>query len=141
MVLPSRVNSSLEALTLGSSPALNGTTVQRHVTPGKATTYTPVRPFKVESRSVSQAIGEVRKPYSALFIFQTTPSATTFVSTRIFGGLMKISFPPRSVSLSPKRRAYRKAVATSQHSIGQPEWEATDNAILKDDALLGSFRK
>ena len=48
---------------------------------------------------------------------------------------MKISLPPRSVSLSPKSRAYRKAVETSQHSIGHPMWEATDSAILKDGQL------
>ena len=34
--------------------------------------------------------------------------------------------------LSPKRRASWKAVETSQHSIGHPAREATDNAILND---------
>ena len=35
-------------------------------------------------------------------IFHTTLSSTTLVSTKIFGGFMKISLPARSVSLSPK---------------------------------------
>ena len=37
---------------------------------------------------VPQAIGDVRKPYRAFLIFQTTPSSTTFVSIKKVGGRM-----------------------------------------------------
>ena len=45
---------------------------------------------------------------------------------------MKISFPPKSVSLSPNNLACKKAVDASQHSIGQPTCEAIDNAIFNE---------
>ena len=51
---------------------------------------------------------------------------------------MNISLPPKSVFRAPKRRAYRNAVDTSQHSIGHPMWDATDNAIL-NDGWVGVF--
>ena len=79
-----------------------------------------------------QALGEVRSPYKAFLIFQTTPGETTSVSTRLLGGLMKISLPPISVSLSLKRRAYRNAVEISHHSIGHPMCDAAESAIRRD---------
>ena len=83
------------------------------------------------SRPVSQATDEVLRPCRAFLIFHTILGWRTPTSTKILGGLVKISPPPRSVSLSPKSLAHKKAVDTSQHSIGQPVCEANDSTILR----------
>ena len=62
------VSSSLEDLTLGSSPGLRGTTVHRHGDPlhgskrYNSSSCTHCKFFRVLSRSVSHAIGDVLRP-------------------------------------------------------------------------------
>ena len=73
------VSSSPEVLTCGSSPGLKRTTDHRHGDPE-------------QGRSRNSSL---------LWVHDKGCLTATLTSTRIMGGLVKISYPPKSVSLSP----------------------------------------